>query len=122
MYNNTTNNISPSSSIRIDDQDSTINRNSDIPIIEKEIPERKWINRQWIEIFYTPKGVRLRHYFIVTWLGKIGFIAKGIVYAVMGGLCIATAQHLNGDVTGTESPMVCTNTYKQCEQKKNNIL
>ncbi|OAD06959.1 hypothetical protein MUCCIDRAFT_107554 [Mucor lusitanicus CBS 277.49] len=30
---------------------------------------------------------------------------KGIVYAVMGGLCIATAQHLKGDITGTESPM-----------------
>lgn len=93
------------------DQDSAIHRNSDIPIIEKESPEQTWLQRQWSEIFYTPKGVRLRHYTIVTWLGRIGFIAKGILYAFMGGLCIATAQHLTGDITGTESPMVCTHRY-----------
>ncbi|KAI7888119.1 uncharacterized protein EV154DRAFT_426263 [Mucor mucedo] len=87
------------------DQDSAIHRNSDIPIIEKQRTEQTWFHRQWKEIFYTPKGVRLRHYTIVTWLGRIGFIAKGILYAVMGGLCIATAQHLTGDITGTESPM-----------------
>ncbi|KAI8094779.1 hypothetical protein BDF21DRAFT_442577 [Thamnidium elegans] len=66
---------------------------------------RSWVHDQWISAFYKPKGVRLKHYVIVTWLGRIGFIAKGIVYAVMGGLCIATAQHLKGDITGTESPM-----------------
>lgn len=70
-----------------------------------------WLQKQWIMTFYTPKGVRLEHYRIVSWLGRIGFIAKGIVYAVMGGLCIATAQHLKGDITGTESPMVCIHTH-----------
>ena len=67
---------------------------------------KKWLHRQWIEIFYIPKGVRPRHFFIVKWLGRIGFIAKGILYAVMGGLCIRTAQKLVGEITGTESPMV----------------
>ncbi|KAF1797991.1 hypothetical protein FB192DRAFT_1476557, partial [Mucor lusitanicus] len=65
----------------------------------------RWFRKQWKSVFHTPKGVRPRHCFIVSWLGRIGFIAKGIVYAVMGGLCIATAQHLKGDITGTESPM-----------------
>lgn len=67
----------------------------------------RWFCRHWKSTFHTPRGVRPRHRFIVSWLGRIGFIAKGIVYAVMGGLCIATAQHLKGDITGTESPMVC---------------
>ncbi|ORZ22980.1 hypothetical protein BCR42DRAFT_366410 [Absidia repens] len=52
-----------------------------------------------------PSGVRPEHANIVTYLGRIGFIAKGIVYAVMGGLCISTAQHLGDDVDGLESPM-----------------
>jgi hypothetical protein len=30
----------------------------------------------------------------------------------MGGLCIATAQHLRGYITGTESPMVCTQQFR----------
>lgn len=67
----------------------------------------RWFRKHWKSTFHTPRGVRPRHRFIVSWLGRIGFIAKGIVYAVMGGLCIATAQHLKGDITGTESPMVC---------------
>lgn len=108
MYQTTT--VSDSS-IRMDQETSEVHRNSDIPIIEKEAPKQTWVNRQWTEIFYTPKGVRLRHYMIVTWLGRIGFIAKGILYAVMGGLCIATAQHLTSDITGTESPMVCTHIF-----------
>ncbi|KAK4509418.1 TRAPP subunit [Mucor velutinosus] len=66
-----------------------------------------WLHRHWKTVFHTPRGVRPYRRFIVSWLGRIGFIAKGIVYAVMGGLCIATAQHLKGDITGTESPMVC---------------
>ena len=91
------NDSTPHSSI-VNIDDATINRNSDRPIIarEEKIPTKKqrvsdWMRLQWKEIFYEPKGVRLRHYFIVGWLGRIGFIAKGIVYAVMGGLCIRTA-------------------------------
>lgn len=68
-----------------------------------------WFRKQRKDIFHSPKGVQPNHRFAVTWLGRIGFISKGVVYAVMGGLCIATAQHLKGDITGTESPMVCIN-------------
>lgn len=115
-------NTPPSVAVPITDEGSSIvQRNSDIPILhledereegvestkEKKARVKHWVKRQWKEIFYEPKGVRLRHYFIVKWLGRIGFIAKGIVYAVMGGLCIRTAQQLVGDITGTESPMVC---------------
>ncbi|ORX61565.1 hypothetical protein DM01DRAFT_317252 [Hesseltinella vesiculosa] len=50
-------------------------------------------------------GVHPRHDRTVRILGRIGFIAKGLVYAVMGGLCISTAQHLGTDLDGTESPM-----------------
>ncbi|EPB81035.1 hypothetical protein HMPREF1544_12272 [Mucor circinelloides 1006PhL] len=64
-----------------------------------------WLDKHWKSTFHTPRGVKPNHRFIVSWLGRIGFTAKGIVYAVMGGLCIATAQHLKGDITGTESPM-----------------
>lgn len=66
-----------------------------------------WLDKHWKSTFHTPRGVKPNHRFIVSWLGRIGFTAKGIVYAVMGGLCIATAQHLKGDITGIESPMVC---------------
>lgn len=118
-------NTPPSVAVPITNEDSAVvQRYSDVPILHQEdeqdnAPSRKgkktrvkqWMKRQWKEIFYEPKGVRLRHYFIVKWLGRIGFIAKGIVYAVMGGLCIRTAQDLVGDITGTESPMVCCVIY-----------
>ncbi|GAN04547.1 hypothetical protein MAM1_0067d04008 [Mucor ambiguus] len=77
--------------------------------LKTDIPKfsSHWFRKHWRSVFHTPRGVRPHHRFIVSWLGRIGFVAKGIVYAVMGGLCIATAQHLKGDITGTESPMVC---------------
>lgn len=60
----------------------------------------------WWERFKHPSGVHPRHAIIVCYLGRIGFVAKGIVYAVMGGLCISTAQHMGTDMDGVESPMV----------------
>lgn len=107
-------------SVAVTIEDSTTHRHSNVPILhEKEEKSRvkQWIQRQWKEIFYEPRGVRVRHYFIVKWLGRIGFIAKGIVYAVMGGLCIRTAQQLVGDITGSESPMVRF-VYKKKKKKK----
>ncbi|CAO3597367.1 unnamed protein product [Absidia cylindrospora] len=68
------------------------------------IPPLPIRNTRWERMKY-PSGVRPEHANIVTYLGRIGFIAKGIVYAVMGGLCISTAQHLGYDVDGLESPM-----------------
>ncbi|KAI8336261.1 hypothetical protein BC941DRAFT_514439 [Chlamydoabsidia padenii] len=62
------------------------------------------IDTRW-ERFKHPSGVHPRHAIIVCYLGRIGFVAKGIVYAVMGGLCISTAQHMGADLDGVESPL-----------------
>ncbi|KAI8376516.1 uncharacterized protein BYT42DRAFT_574904 [Radiomyces spectabilis] len=59
--------------------------------------------KRW-QSFKYPSGVKPQHAAIVRWLGRIGFVAKGIVYSVMGGLCIATAQDLSTEVKA-ESPM-----------------
>ncbi|KAI8073272.1 hypothetical protein BC940DRAFT_364348 [Gongronella butleri] len=68
-------------------------------------PPRVPVNRTWWDRMKRPSGVHPRHEIIVRYLGRVGFVAKGLVYAVMGGLCISTAQHLGTDLEGTESPM-----------------
>lgn len=91
-------------------------KNSTSPSIPNDhssvIPPSPIRNTRWERMKY-PSGVSLDHIKIVTYLGQIGFIAKGIVYAVMGGLCISTAEHLGDDVDGLESPMVKKNKNKK---------
>lgn len=54
-------------------------------------------------------GVRKKHKPFVKWIGRIGFIAKGVVYGCIG---VLTLTNLSGAWTpngsqGNESPQVC---------------
>ncbi|RUS33137.1 hypothetical protein BC938DRAFT_472904 [Jimgerdemannia flammicorona] len=52
------------------------------------------LEEEWGE-FVHPAGVKPKHKRIVTWLGKIGFTAKGIVYGLIGGMIYASANRFN---------------------------
>ncbi|KAL0078944.1 hypothetical protein J3Q64DRAFT_1734094 [Phycomyces blakesleeanus] len=75
-----------------------------IPADANLSPRQITIKKYW-ERFKRPIGVPLNHYTYVKVLGRVGFVSKGIVYAVMGGMCISTAAHLDPEVDGLQSPM-----------------
>ncbi|RUP23027.1 hypothetical protein BC936DRAFT_139048, partial [Jimgerdemannia flammicorona] len=56
--------------------------------------------------FVHPTGVKSKHKKIVTWLGRIGFVAKGVVYGLVGGMTCASASKLRlpGKANENESP------------------
>ncbi|KAJ1951713.1 hypothetical protein IWQ62_006388, partial [Dispira parvispora] len=50
---------------------------------------QRW--RKWFEEFNSPGGVITEHRRWVRIFGQVGFVAKGVVYGIIGGLTIATA-------------------------------
>src|SRR4051812_38993638 len=56
--------------------------------------------------FLYPQGVDLKYHKYVAFMGRVGFVAKGVVYALVGGLACATADQISGPMQGNESPQV----------------
>ncbi|KAJ1653501.1 hypothetical protein IWQ61_006385 [Dispira simplex] len=50
---------------------------------------QRW--KKWFEEFNSPGGVVTEHRRWVRIFGQVGFVAKGVVYGIIGGLTIATA-------------------------------
>ncbi|KAJ1912431.1 hypothetical protein IWQ60_009663 [Tieghemiomyces parasiticus] len=48
---------------------------------------------RWLAEFNSPDGVTKEHRGYVRFFGQIGFVAKGVVYGIIGGLTVATAVH-----------------------------
>lgn len=64
--------------------------------------------RQTLHDFVHPAGVKNKHKPIVKWLGRIGFVAKGCVYGIIGGMTCASAARLTlpGTADDDASPQV----------------
>lgn len=50
--------------------------------------------------FDSPDQVQSKHQAFVKWVGRLGWVGKGIVYAIIGGLCIHSAH----DADSSETP------------------
>lgn len=65
--------------------------------------------RRESDLHFYEGGVRTKHKTAIKWVGRVGFIAKGVVYGCIG---VLTLTNLSGAWTpngseGNESPQVC---------------
>ncbi|KAJ1968440.1 hypothetical protein H4R35_006426 [Dimargaris xerosporica] len=65
-------------------------KSADCPPHQQGVRQR-W--KRWLTDFNSPGGVTPEHRRYVRLFGQVGFIAKGIVYGIIGGLTISTATN-----------------------------
>ncbi len=59
--------------------------------------------------FHSPDQLKSKHQTFVKWVGRLGWVGKGIVYAIIGGLCCWSAANLEDSETpqgASASPQV----------------
>lgn len=82
-----------------------------------EIRRKSRLVRRESELHFYEGGVRKKYTTLLKWIGRVGFIAKGVVYGCIG---VLTLTNLTGAWTpngseGNESPQVSTETLKTAD-------